>query len=214
MSAASDYGVEVGKRVTAAIAAMIGPQVANQDPEDLLAYLLHYWASEDPEFDPEDLFDSALRHYDGERGEGDDLVDPAFYADLTARLRATTAWADLLFAVPAEHADTLYGALVAIVPNTTPHWAGGHDYDSADVAWGDAYMIITRDDLGPGYLLGLYTTEGWMDTGECAESVILPDAAAVSRVVGYLTENQPEGTDFVAWAAQRLADDGAEVGLR
>jgi hypothetical protein len=92
------------------------------------------------------------------------------------------------------------------IPNAEPHWSGCANYDACDVAWQDGYIIVTPDDLEPGYLVGIYTTEGWTELGETCGSIIVASADDAVALVDYLTENQPEGTDWAAWAAQRCAD--------
>jgi hypothetical protein len=92
MSAASDYGTAAGAAIIQAIEQHIGRQIADQEPEDIIAYLLTYFESVDPEHrGAQAIADVAMGHVDAERGAGDDFADDPSYYDLMDRLAARLA---------------------------------------------------------------------------------------------------------------------------
>lgn len=120
------------------------------------------------------------------------------------------------------HAETLHGhgpnsAVIAVT--------------NAETGETDGYIVLTEETecppigatVGIGrntYLVGIYTAECWeqgsTDDGDAATFVdIRRDNARAFAFVDYLTSAQPEGTDWHAWATQRIDDagehaDGAE----
>lgn len=105
--------------------------------------------------------------------------------------------------------------LLETVTETFPNAGHVHPYgaDSALIEWLDGYLVVTpSEEAAGGYVLGLYVREGWEDLGEpVVDYVDLPaDVARVAAFLDYLTE-PPEAVDWLAWAAQRLSDIGADA---
>lgn len=103
MSAQSDYGVALVETLIVPIMNADGRNVfASNDPEtaagDVIAYLLHwveaqYPKSDDEDYEGETLAEFALsngeRHWQAERGDGDDIAQGSedYYRGLTEALR-------------------------------------------------------------------------------------------------------------------------------
>lgn len=112
--------------------------------------------------------------------------------------------------------DPLYPHARAMFCNADPLWQGAPNTDSAVIEYGDGFLVLTPEHGADGtqcYVLGVYTASEWTD-GEGVEHVTYVDVhregAGVMALVDYLTE-PPEGVDPIAWACQRLADDGEEA---
>lgn len=100
-------------------------------------------------------------------------------------------------------------AVLNIVRTVAPD-AGYFHPSGAEITHADGILVVTDD--GPwGYVLGIYDAEAWADSdsGTLIDGLTADD---VIRIIGYLLTNQPEAVSWAAWAAQRIADDGCEVG--
>ena len=90
--------------------------------------------------------------------------------------------------------------------------------DEAEYLHGDdGIVVITEDrhadDGSVLYLLGLYSLAQW-NGDEDGATTFVEDVTAeqAATIVGYLATWQPEETDWLAWAAQRLDDEGPTLG--
>lgn len=106
---------------------------------------------------------------------------------------------------------TLIDMVAEVFPNAEPVWHGAPVLDSCVLPFGDVTFVVTPDDDGEGYLLGVYPGDTWITGHDDPSSTVLHrDPAGVLAMLDYLTE-PPEGVDIGAWAAQRIADDGDEA---
>lgn len=102
---------------------------------------------------------------------------------------------------------TLTDAICTVFPNADSV------HGTVVVPWADGYMVADRE--GDTFRLGIYDVEGWTEgeswlamadfpipsnlpEGDDAEAFAL---AALVSVVDFLTDEQPEETDWSAWAA-------------
>lgn len=69
---------------------------------------------------------------------------------------------------------------------------------------GRGIIFVTSE--GTGYAVGIYGSD--FAAEEDPYTVVDVSAERVAAVVLYLATEQPEGTEWCAWAAQRLDDDG------
>jgi ABC-type proline/glycine betaine transport system substrate-binding protein len=100
---------------------------------------------------------------------------------------------------------SLIDAVQTVYPNAYPMTFGHHDPDSAVVEWDDCVIVVTCVD-GDNYDVGFYTATQWED-GEPTVLASFPhDVAGITAMLDDLTEIQPEGTDWEAWAPQWLSD--------
>lgn len=111
---------------------------------------------------------------------------------------------------------TLFERIAATYPNAEPQWTGQPYYHGFVLEWGDGFIVATTEDC---VILGVYTAEAWTDGDGPWVAAITDDGLTADQAVeltDYLTEQTPEGVDWVAWAQQRLLDgitlsDGTEV---
>ena len=75
------------------------------------------------------------------------------------------------------------------------------------------YLMVCPDEVAGGVAITVYDFDTWQHNGapEALLHVDTDDAAV--NAVEYLVTCQPEGTDWCAWACQRIADDGADIGI-
>jgi hypothetical protein len=83
MSKASEYGVRLMDRVVIP-AIDRGRGYEPPEPSDLIAYALQWGESQG--FDPYEEYESGLRHFEAERGEGDDIANDPTYDDMIGDL--------------------------------------------------------------------------------------------------------------------------------
>lgn len=84
------------------------------------------------------------------------------------------------------------------------------DLDRSDDIVG---VLTTSPDGVGGFLLGVYDADAWM-RGIPDKLLPLPTRFTLLRGAEYLLRYWPEGTDWSAWACQRISDDGDTLGQR
>lgn len=74
-------------------------------------------------------------------------------------------------------------------------------------------VLTTSPDEVDGYVIGVYDRDAW--TSGVPDAVLpLPTRFRLLQAAEYLLRYWPEGTDWSAWACQRIADDGDTLGDR
>lgn len=106
---------------------------------------------------------------------------------------------------------TLFSEIADIFPmNAEPMWAGGPDQDSARVEWAEHSIIVTAWTDPGQYEVGIYAD--YANDPEPLTMAVFPhDPTAMAEIVDMLTELQPEGTDWAAWACQWLDDHNDRI---
>lgn len=113
----------------------------------------------------------------------------------------------------------LLAELTKITPDAQPYYRGNRHGEARSALvpiaekrdvdefapYSDAGMLCLTDE-GNGYAIGVYTADAWRNGDGFATIGEVPDVETAAAVVRYLVNEQPEGTDFVAWAAQRFDD--------
>jgi hypothetical protein len=103
-----------------------------------------------------------------------------------------------------EEDEVTLEALLDTFPNAYRH----HGFEGVDVPWADGFIIITED--ADEFTVGVYLDGGWLEARDPEASVLLADAASAIALVNFLTEEQPESTDWGAWAVQWISDAVAD----
>lgn len=81
----------------------------------------------------------------------------------------------------------------------------GHGPDSFAVELADGHdLVITPED--DGYMLGLYESGAWPRGDGHVTYADIPDQATAITTIEVLTDGNPEGTDYLAWAQQWVDD--------
>lgn len=99
---------------------------------------------------------------------------------------------------------TLAAAVAAVIPNAEPI---GPSTDTARFEWVGGVVMIDRDDDHPDrYRLGVY--DAGDDHGDSPLVMVAVNGGipGVAALVDELTDLQPEGTDWTAWAVHYLID--------
>lgn len=104
----------------------------------------------------------------------------------------------------------LGSALAAAGVDVAPWWPAG--WELMTPLPDDARIIITpEDESSADWLIGLYSAEGYEHGTEDAAHLYGLGVQLCAQIVDHLVNEHPEGTDYLAWARQRLADLDAEI---
>lgn len=104
--------------------------------------------------------------------------------------------------------STLFDLVSTACPSAVPYWTGSGDGDSVSVEHHGWVVLATSE--GDRWGIGLYSPDAW-EAGDSATTIVeAPDRGATAAALHHLMHDQPEGTDWPAWAAQRLDDMGTE----
>lgn len=105
---------------------------------------------------------------------------------------------------------TIVDDLLTIDADVTidPFFTGSPTPSGAIVTVPDRGIIFVTSE-GTGYAVGIYGSD--FAAEEDPYTVVDVSAERVAAVVLYLATEQPEGTEWCSWAAQRLDDDGEDV---
>lgn len=95
--------------------------------------------------------------------------------------------------------------LFRMFPGADPHWGAR----GIDIAWTDGHIIVTDEAEGE-WMIGVYLYGKWMQGDAPDVLVVINGEANMVTFVDDLTELQPEGTDWGAWAVQWIADAMAD----